>query len=478
MARRRVANGDIAVLIPGILGSTLLRGDDEIWGYGAVFRRLSHLTERLTDDLSLRSPDAWTDPEAGADDGVVADGLLRTRHLLPGFWGVDGYDDLVEYLTRQFDHRDLTVFPYDWRQSNRVSAHRLKRWIEPMIAARRETTPGACAVLIGHSMGGLVARFYAEVLDHGLDGEPGRVTRRIVTIGTPYQGAVKALALLANGHTQIGPFRVDLGDLARSLPSVSELLPVYETIGPTMARLGADSREPGSVLRDELSKITTPTGLGGLPNRAWLNCVRFHEEIDGAIRTRGADPLDYRPIVEYIQPTPVWASIEPEGVRVHKPDGFEARGDGTVPRWSATPPEASGAVAYVTGKHAALQQTRGVYHQLRGVLTERVWQPPTLMAPLAVDDQLSAEAPELVEVGAPLHVVGESYEGYETLQLGVAVDGGEPMAMLFDSAQGRYRADLPGIGEPGVHRWVVAATNDQSVAVESVSDLVYVTEPD
>ncbi len=471
-----MANGDIAVIIPGILGSTLRRGDDATWGYGAVTRRLPNLVERLTEALALETADAWDEPHAGAADGTVASGLLRTRRLLPGFWGVEGYDELLRYLNRHFDSRDIVQFPYDWRQSNRVSARRLQQAVEPLIRARRQTTPGARLVLIGHSMGGLVARYYAEVLDRGVGGAPGRNTRRVVTIGTPYLGAARALALLANGYIEVGPLKVDLADLVRNLPSVSELLPTYEAVGPAKAQLEVQGRRPGSVARSELSAITADDQLGGLPPRAWLNCVRFHDEIQEAMRARPSDRPDYRPIVEFVQPTAVWASVEPDGLALHKPDNFEDRGDGTVPRWSATPPEDGGAVAYMTGKHAGLQQTPGVYRQLRGILTERVGQPPTLRAPTGADDQVSAEAPELIEANEPLPVVAESYEGYEDLPLIVAIDDGEPTPMVFDDHTGRYRAEVTGMDETRVHRWVVSSSQPHDAVVDPVSDLVYITE--
>lgn len=475
---QRVANGDIAVIVPGILGSTLRRGDDATWGYGAVFRRLGHLTERLTDALALRSSDAWEDPRAGAADGTLASGLLRSRHLIPGFWGVEGYDGLVRSLKRHFDERDIVTFPYDWRQSNRVSAHRLKETVEPMIRARRQTTPGARLVLIGHSMGGLVAQYYAEILDDGIPSDPAKNTRRIVTIGTPYRGAAKALALLANGYVRFGPLRVELADLVRSFPSVSELLPVYEAIGPTLTELGAQGRAPGAVSRGELSKITDSSVIARLPERAWRNCARFHDEIVTAIKDNGANRPDYRPIVEFVQPTAVWASIEPEDdeVKLHKPDDFEDRGDGTVPRWSASPPEDGAAAAYMTGKHAALQQTPGVYRHIRGILTERVGQPPTLRAPSAADDQLSVEASELIAVGEPLRIVAESYEEDTGLSLRAAIDDSEPCPMVFDESTGRYCAEIPAVTEPGVHRWVVASADGAHRVVEPVSDLVYVIE--
>jgi hypothetical protein len=327
-------------------------------------------------------------------------------------------------------------------------------------------------------MGGLVARYYAEVLDHGTGSDRARNTRCVVTIGTPYCGAAKSLALLANGRLTFGPLSVDLSDLARSLPSISELLPTYEVMGPSVADLVAGDRQPTAVQRQELSKITTPAAANGLPEPAWSNCVRFHDEIRSAIEAREGKHVEYRPIVEYIQPTAVWASIESGRVSLHKCADFEDRGDGTVPRWSATPPESSERAAYLTGKHAALQQTRGVYHQLRGILTERAGQPPTLLSPPIVDDQVAAEAPELTEIGEPFRVVAESYEGYESLRLGVAIDDGPPTPMVFDDADGRYHATLPGIAEPGVHQWVVGSLDDRNAAVESVSDLVFATEPD
>lgn len=266
-----------------------------------------------------------------------------------------------------------------------------------------------------------------------------------------------------------------LAELARSLPSVSELIPTYEAIGPTEARLSAQGRDSSSVTRSELSRINTASDIGGLPQRTWSNCIRFHEEIsDAADSNENARP-SYRPIVEFVQPTAVWASVEPAGVTLHKPDDFEDRGDGTVPRWSATPPDAQATVTYVTGKHAGLQQTTSVFRQIRGILTERVGEPPTLRAPSGADDQISVEAPELIEAGGPFPIVAESYEGYEDMKLTVSIDEGETRAMQFDTDTGFYRAELAGILEPGVHQWVAASSPSSDYIVEPVTDLIYVT---
>jgi triacylglycerol esterase/lipase EstA (alpha/beta hydrolase family) len=107
--------------------------------------------------------------------------MIPDLHLIPGLWKIDGYSKMSHYLQRQFavtPGKNFFAFPYDWRRDSRVAARRLKeqtdRW-------RRES-PGAKLILIGHSMGGLVARYFVECL------EGWRDTRRLITIGTPTGG--------------------------------------------------------------------------------------------------------------------------------------------------------------------------------------------------------------------------------------------------------------------------------------------------
>src|SRR5690606_18369916 len=87
-------------------------------------------------------------------------------------------------------------FPYDWRRDNRAAAHRLKEVVERKLGLWRKR-PGmskARAILIAHSMGGLVARYYLEVLG-GWDS-----CRALITFGTPHRGSLNALDSLCNGH--------------------------------------------------------------------------------------------------------------------------------------------------------------------------------------------------------------------------------------------------------------------------------------
>ena len=216
---------DVVVLLPGITGSVLRdsRGRD-LWAptAGTAARALITLGRSLT-DLELRDEDA--------DDGVTAPMMIPDLHLIPGLWKIDGYSKLSGYLQRQFavtPGRNFFAFPYDWRRDNRVAARRLKEQTDRWLWEWRRESPDAKLILVGHSMGGLVARYFLECL------EGWRDTRRLVTFGTPYRGSLNALNFLVHGmQKRLGPIPVlDLSRLLRSFPSVYQLLPIYPCLDP------------------------------------------------------------------------------------------------------------------------------------------------------------------------------------------------------------------------------------------------------
>ena len=88
-------------------------------------------------------------------------------------------------LQRQFRRhpgKSFFAFPYGWRRDYRVAARRLKEQTNRWLREWRREQPDAKLILVGHSMGGLVARYFLECL------EGWRDTRRLVTFGTPYRG--------------------------------------------------------------------------------------------------------------------------------------------------------------------------------------------------------------------------------------------------------------------------------------------------
>src|SRR5262249_26505630 len=145
----------------------------------------------------------------------------------------------------------------------------LARKIEPALERwRAQGGPYADAqlVLVCHSMGGLVARWY---LEHCGGAE---ITRKMVTLGTPYRGAAKALAQLVNGvHPRLRRLAADLPGFARTLPSIHQLLPAYACL------------ERGTDLL-----TTTETPIPGLRTAAVAAAMRFHTDLDAAEQQRTA----------------------------------------------------------------------------------------------------------------------------------------------------------------------------------------------
>jgi pimeloyl-ACP methyl ester carboxylesterase len=112
-------------------------------------------------------------------------------------------------------------FAYDWRQDNRVSARQLGEAID----AWRTRHPGAEAWIIAHSMGGMVARWYIE-----REGGSSRVGR-LLLMGSPWDGAPKAMHMLFDGFTFLRrwPSILNMSErsraVVRTFPSAYQLLP-------------------------------------------------------------------------------------------------------------------------------------------------------------------------------------------------------------------------------------------------------------
>lgn len=355
MARQKM--GDVIVLLPGILGSVLERDGKEVWAPtpGAALRALWSLGRSLT---GLRLED---DPIDVDDlDGVVATRLMPDVHIIPGLWGIDGYSSISAMITSTFDvvpGQTFIPFPYDWRRDNRVAARQLAEVALPALHEQRRQNPDAKLVLIGHSMGGLVARYFLECLDGWKD------TRLLITFGTPYRGSLNAVGFLANGfEKKVGPFKVaDLTELLRSLTSVYQLLPIYPCVDEGDGRL----LRPG--------ETTRVTHLD--PVRARTAEQEFHRQIERAVAARAeADPYTVHPVVGLTQATMQSARLLPDGkvelLRSYENEDLD--GDGTVPRVSATPIELDGRPidqsVYAPERHASLQNALSVQTQLRGLL--------------------------------------------------------------------------------------------------------------
>ena len=218
------------ILIPGLMGSRLTRGEAgrEVWPGG--IRKL--LTSGY-EDLALR-----IDPESlePVDDGLVPAGLFDAsvardfyRRIVRELQVAGGYR-LSRPGVRVVQQRArLYVFTYDWRQDNVVTARRLDELIAQI---RRDYDDESLRVdVIAHSMGGLVVRYYerygtVDVLDGNVFPVTGlglSKLRRVVLLGTPNQGTVTALHKFLNGY-QVGFASLPTEGVA-TMPSTFQLFP-------------------------------------------------------------------------------------------------------------------------------------------------------------------------------------------------------------------------------------------------------------
>lgn len=353
---------DVIVLIPGITGSTLSKNGRDIWALSAtgILGAVRSLGGSI-DTLKLAQDPSDVDD---LGDGVSADRLFDDVHLIPGFWKIDGYGKIRERIKREFEVEagiNFFEFPYDWRRDNRVAARRLARQSHVWLKAWRTRSGNADAklVLLAHSMGGLVARYFAESLDGWRD------IRKLITFGTPFRGSLNALNFLSNGYTpRVGSLELaDLSALMRSFTSVYQLLPRYPCF------------DAGD------GKLVRVGEIKGIPNvdaAKATNALEFHREIDAAVEVHLRDEAYLRnrylihPIVGTYQPTLQTAKLAGGKVELSAIyPGEQFDGDGTVPRVSATPLELSRADAelFVAQVHGSLQNTDAVLTQVAGLLT-------------------------------------------------------------------------------------------------------------
>lgn len=383
---------DVLVVVPGILASRLLhRKRGLVWGGAATATTLLAPTRRLALDGDGLSP----------DPDVSADGLVRFPKQIPGLWKVDAYTALIDGLHERFvlDASNLIVFAYDWRLSCAANARLLSERIEPVLAARRRYVPDAKLVFVAHSMGGLVVQYFADVLGGASD------TKRIITIGTPFRGAAKALGAISGGTpARLPVIRSRVRNLVRTLPSVYELLPRYRAI------IDGDTRRA-------MSAADLPEGAD---ERLFTQACAFHTAIEDA------RPGTYRRtvVVGSHQRTAQFATVASGCLVIHDSwqvrDGakLDERGDGTVPIQSVTPPgwHDHGDADPFAQSHIALPGAEEVLGALDWVLSAP---PRALQGPQRA--MLALEVPDLAEGGTPLAVSVEVPQGDRDVPLIVDV---------------------------------------------------------
>ncbi|MFJ3827608.1 hypothetical protein ACIPWI_06525 [Streptomyces sp. NPDC090046] len=460
MSRARV--NDLVVVLPGIMGSRLANADGKpVWDLsgGALARGLRTFGGSVK---GLRLPKDIGNDHPG--DGVVPVGVMPDVHALPGLWQpVDGYTDLLGWLERSFTltrGENLVPFAYDWRLSCRYNAQRLKEVVDRALERWQDSAPerrDARVVFICHSMGGLIARQYVELLGGH------ETTRRLITLGTPHRGSLDALAHLVNGLRKgWGPLGVDLSAFARSLPSLHQLAPDYACV-----------TTPGG-----LAYARELPGLPGVDPELLADAARFHADLRRAAAGRPA-PTPLHAITGIRQPTLTTAEFSGDALTpLWDIDGAYEHGDGTVPRLSARPTNADNSDYAVPEahtpceQHGSLQNNRGVRDALCGLLGH---ERPFHRGGEDGDITLGVLAPALPAPGDPYEVtvtVPPEVPDHDALHLTAELrpaDGTAPLTRTVRPlGEGRYTVAFPA-PEPGAYRLAVRVTARAETTVTALT---------
>lgn len=336
----------LVVVVPGIVGSVLESPTGKVlWkASGSAVKHLLWQPERLARDEAARPV-----------------GLIENCTLLPGFTVKYGYQQLLQRIAETLGagteidrgHPDaqnldaqVVAFPYDFRQSIVKSAEELDRQIDKRLAHLGWKNQPNKVIIIAHSMGGLIARYWVAQ-------ENWNLCRAVFTLGTPHRGAPKALEYLVNGPPWWVPGRHKLlRELFRDWPAVYELVPRYQSVEDKSAQISDAAGTPKLYPKD--------LPLPGLQDKL-AAAFRTHRDIEDAWK-RNFTETDCVAYIGRGHGTLLRASWD--GKRLvtdrERPSwlqmGFEERGDGTVPELSACPIEQGNRVErkFLTERHSRM----------------------------------------------------------------------------------------------------------------------------
>ena len=288
------------------------------------------------------------------------------------------------------------------------------------------------------------------------------VTRKLITLGTPWRGATDALEQLVNGVKKgLGPLSIDLTAFSRSMPSLHQLLPEYACI--------ADGR--GGFAK------TTEVLVPNLDTAMVADAMTFHTDLQAAEAARPGSLETAHMVIGIRQPTRTTVTFR-DGTAVTS-ETFGADndyGDGTVTLTGAVGLGESldtNRAVRVPDQHANLQCNQFVLDQVQEILTAK----PVRRRDLT-SITVRAKVPDLVVAGHRLDVTfdleGDDGQVAPSAPTKVTVRTGKGRVLATAAPilrEGHGKAtftDLP----PGAHTVTVAGVGAESPVRPVVSTVL------
>ena len=234
------------ILIPGILGTRLHdAAGREIWP-GSTWKLLTSRYPELALAIEPRSLQPVADELLPAGLFEKAAGKQYYSRILQVLESAGGYAAGTAGTPVTDTRPRYYVLAYDWRQDAMTNVGLLDRLIEQVRVDYGQ--PHLQVDIIGHSMGGLIARYYVRYGARDLlDGNAFEVThdgarkvRRLVLVGTPNLGSVEAMHSLIVG-ANLG-LKETFPEVLMTMPAIYQLFPhalhewLYTTEGQVLER--------------------------------------------------------------------------------------------------------------------------------------------------------------------------------------------------------------------------------------------------
>lgn len=381
------------------------------------------------------------------------------------------YDGLMNDLVLKGYERNKTLFPfpYQWRQDNVKTAGQLAQKIADV--------KGFCGCpkvdLVGHSMGGLVARQYIESDAYQND------VQNLIQIATPNAGSVDSYDKWEAGEFRVGDgiknnvahtlFESEalhaghvtlLQYVRQNVVTVQQLLPIFNYIN-------GRTYPEGYPRNQFLENLNIPANVDRLKQRVTLYLL-------------GSKTHDTLSNLDVADATPT-AEIYPHGKILHE---YRAPGDGTVTDTSLQ--SIAGVSAYLTGDHGGMvaQSPDFVAQTL-----EAGYLQPVASQAISFNKYLLVyvKSPVAISITDPdgLKVNDNEVSIPEAYYTGSDDDG--QLALIPAYKTGTYKISLTGIGSGGLYgvgvkelaaNGVVSHKSELSgtVAVGGVDDYTYSTD--
>ena len=327
---------EVAIVLPGIMGSVLKDGTDVVWPgpVTQLFLPYQKMPQLLQEKLD-------------ATDIIRSVSLSTQYKALIDALAACGFHESVVPQT-------LFVCPYDWRKDNALAAPKLASVVAEATKAHGSDIE---ITFIAHSMGGLVARYYLESGEFDDELGFGNI-KRLITLATPHRGAPLALQAALGQIRRLFLDEKQVSTLAndKRFPSVYQLLP------PRGVPFAWDEDAKSRFGEVDVYQPSVSSALG-LSQENIGAAVQFHAKLNLG---RRPDHVRYFFFAGTRQKTvsEVRIRLSQIGSRV-RAEQREDAGDGTVPLWSGC--QSGVQMAPVGGEHGDIYKD-GKLQQILAVL--------------------------------------------------------------------------------------------------------------